>query len=216
MQPFSDLIEQRLLELNSNAFAVEQAAGLPADAIRNVIRSKTKDGPTISRAKEICDALGLDFYIGRKSDSRGFAEDDSTGGFAGAEASKAGFLPIPWHEAAKRKGSAPVALLQSWLATASLIPDFLKAIVPTSIQISLADSKNTVAVIDTSSPRKGSSGLWCYLDGATIGVCRAAFSGDVTVLFPAEDDGGEIRIIAKPTPPAFQILGKVVWLGMLT
>lgn len=63
------MIAQRLVELGTTAFAVEIRAGLPPDAIRNVIRSKKKDGPSLSRTKEICDALGLDFYFGPRRDS---------------------------------------------------------------------------------------------------------------------------------------------------
>ncbi len=39
---FAMLIEERLKALETNAFAVEQRAGLPADAIRNVLRSQKK------------------------------------------------------------------------------------------------------------------------------------------------------------------------------
>ena len=212
MQPFSELIEQRLLELNSNAFAVEQAAGLPPDAIRNVIRSKTKDGPNITRAREICDALGLDFHIGRKKSGPGFAEPEGGSDLGKKEALRAGFLPIPWHPEVKIRGSAPVAFSQSWLAAEGLISDFLQAVTPDFSRLSYAIAKNTVAVIDTNSPRKGFSGIWCYLDGTAIGLGRAAFNADFTVLLPAEESG-EIRIVERPLPSTFKMLGRVVWLG---
>lgn len=57
-------IRARLDELGTTAYAVETKAGLPADAIRNVLRSTKRGGPTLSRAKEICDALDLDFFFG--------------------------------------------------------------------------------------------------------------------------------------------------------
>lgn len=215
MQPFSDLIEQRLLELNSNAFAVEQAAGLPADAIRNVIRSKTKDGPTISRAREICDALGLDFYIGHKRTSPGFAEGDGTGGFARTDASKAGFLPIPWHPEARMQGSAPVGFSQPWLAAEELIPDFLQAVVPDICQLSFTVAKNTVAVIQTNAPQKGSGSIWCFKDGETIGIAKAVFIDGFTILLP-NNDAEDAKSWAKNSEPSTRMLGKVVWLGMLT
>lgn len=62
------MVDERLKALQTNAFAVEQRAGLPADAIRNVMRSQKKDGPTLGRAQEICEALGLEFYIGPPRD----------------------------------------------------------------------------------------------------------------------------------------------------
>ncbi|WP_444451997.1 S24 family peptidase [Rhodobacter capsulatus] len=67
---FGDIVAQRLKALDTNAFAVEKAFGLPADAIRNVIRSEKRAGPTLSRVQEICEALDLDIYIGpRRSTS---------------------------------------------------------------------------------------------------------------------------------------------------
>ena len=58
------LIEKRLKELNTNAFAFERAHGLPADAIRSVLRGGKKGGTALNRAKELCEALGLELYIG--------------------------------------------------------------------------------------------------------------------------------------------------------
>lgn len=62
---FADTVNARLEELGLNAFAVEKLGNLPADAIRSVIRDDDKRAvPRITRAKEICDLLGLEFYIG--------------------------------------------------------------------------------------------------------------------------------------------------------
>ena len=61
---FSELVAKRLKELNTNAYSVERRANLPPDAIRNVIRSSKKSGPTLSRAQEICEAIGLELIIG--------------------------------------------------------------------------------------------------------------------------------------------------------
>lgn len=61
---FGKIVEERLRALSTTAFAAEHRAGLPPDAIRNVIRSEKRAGPTLSRVEEICDALGLELYIG--------------------------------------------------------------------------------------------------------------------------------------------------------
>lgn len=65
---FKSLVEEAIEDLRSNAFAVEKAHGLPADAIRGVLRKKSRSkreaGTSLNRAKEICDALGLELYIG--------------------------------------------------------------------------------------------------------------------------------------------------------
>ncbi|MFN3662344.1 helix-turn-helix transcriptional regulator [Yoonia sp.] len=65
VKPFSDIVSEQLKLLETNAFAVEQAHGLKADTIRSVIRSDDRRAtPNIDRAREICAALGLEFYIG--------------------------------------------------------------------------------------------------------------------------------------------------------
>lgn len=59
-----DLVAQRLKALDTNAFAVETAAGLPEDTIRSILRGLKKSGTTLNKAKAVCDALGIEFYLG--------------------------------------------------------------------------------------------------------------------------------------------------------
>lgn len=65
---FSELVAERLKELGTTAFAVEKANGLPPDAVRNVLRGAKKSGTPLNRAREVCDALGLELYFGPKRD----------------------------------------------------------------------------------------------------------------------------------------------------
>jgi hypothetical protein len=210
--PFSVLVEQRLAVLGSNAFAAEQAAGLPQDAIRNIIRSQKKEGPSISRAKEICDAIGLEFYIGPKRELRGFAEGDGPSEMTKAEALRGGYLPIPWLDASTRKGSSPFAVAQSWLASNGLAPNHLRAIEPKDAHLAFPFEGKPVAIIDTVAAQRGSSHFWAYRDGTTISISRAAFDDQIVVLFSANDDG-PIRIERRGASGAVQLLGKVVWIG---
>jgi phage repressor protein C with HTH and peptisase S24 domain len=75
---FGKMVEERLQALKTSAFAVETQAGLPQDAIRNVIRSEKKSGPTLTRVEEICDALGLELYIGPRRDDAAAERRDNT------------------------------------------------------------------------------------------------------------------------------------------
>ena len=58
------LVAERLKALETNPFAVERAAGLPADAVRGILRGGKKSGTTLNRAMSVCSALGLELYIG--------------------------------------------------------------------------------------------------------------------------------------------------------
>lgn len=61
---FAELVAERLKELDTTAFAIEKAHGLPPDAVRNILRGAKKSGTPLNRAREICDALGLELYFG--------------------------------------------------------------------------------------------------------------------------------------------------------
>lgn len=59
-------VKAQLEALKTNAFAVETAAGLPEDAIRSILRGEKKSGTALNKAKAVCEALGLELYIGPK------------------------------------------------------------------------------------------------------------------------------------------------------
>lgn len=65
---FAELVAARLNALATTPYAVEKLHGLPPDAVRNVMRGAKKSGTPLNRAREICDALGLDFHIGPPRD----------------------------------------------------------------------------------------------------------------------------------------------------
>lgn len=64
----AEQVSRRLEALGTNAFAVERAHGLPSDAIRSILRGEKKSGTTLNKAREVCDALDLEFYIGPRRD----------------------------------------------------------------------------------------------------------------------------------------------------
>ena len=61
LETFTDLVRSRLRESGQSAAGAAVNAGLPRDAIRSVLRGHP---PTFTRAAEICEALGVEFYIG--------------------------------------------------------------------------------------------------------------------------------------------------------
>jgi hypothetical protein len=104
--------------------------------------------------------------------------------------------------------------MQPWIVAQALTPDFLRAVMPTIVNLSFSPAKNTVAVVDTSAPKKRGTDVWCYKDGSKIGVCRAAFRKDLAVLLPGDDEG-EVGIVDLPASTGFSFLGRVVWLGIM-
>jgi len=212
VQTFSDLIRDRLAELRLNAFAAENAAGLPPDAIRNVLRSEKQSGPTLARTKEICDALGLEIRIAPKhmmaalnaTDFRNV--DDVEGGVP------SGFLTIPWAEQSIGSGSAPVCFSRTWLDANGLRVDFLKAVLPDEVEIEAVPAQDVLAVVDSRAGLRKGHGLWCYRAAGRVLVSHMTFAGQTTVIHPARPEI-EPKIIEGPLENSVHLYGKVVWLG---
>lgn len=64
-RPFHEIVQSRLDELSENAFSVANRTGISYDKIRNVIRNDARRAdPKFETARMICEALGLEFYVG--------------------------------------------------------------------------------------------------------------------------------------------------------
>lgn len=212
MQTFSELVRERLAELRLNAFAAENAAGLPPDAIRNVLRSEKQAGPTLARTKEICDALGLEIRIAPKHLMAALNETDFRNAAGDDSGIPTGFLTIPWAENSLGIGSAPVCFSRSFLDAHSLKIDFLKAALPDDIFIEGIPSGDVLAVVDTRAGLQKGHGLWCYRASGRVRVAHMTFAGGVTVIHPARAELAP-EVIEGPVSQALTLYGKVVWLG---
>jgi len=212
VQTFSDLIRDRLSELRLNAFAAENAAGLPPDAIRNVLRSEKQSGPTLARTKEICDALGLEIRIAPKHLMATIDEAGIRNGDGLDDAAPTGFLTIPWVEKSVGAGSAPVCFSRAWLDAHDLKVDFLQAILPDEVEIDGVPSTDILAVLDTRAGLQKGHGLWCYKMAGRVLASHLTFAGDVTVIHPSRPELAP-KIIEGPVSREITLFGKVVWLG---
>ena len=59
-----DKVKLTLMEKGIGVRKLEEQTKLPKWFLRGVIDESRKQTPSVDRAKEICDALGLEFYIG--------------------------------------------------------------------------------------------------------------------------------------------------------
>lgn len=212
VQTFSDLIRERLEELRLNAFAAENAAGLPPDAIRNVLRSEKQSGPTLARTKEICDALGLEIRIAPKHVMAALNATDFRNADALHEGVPSGFLTIPWADKVVGSGSAPICFSRTWLDANGLKVDFLAAILPDDVEIDGVPAQDILAVVDTRSGLRKGHGLWCYRKSGRVLVSHMTFAGHMTIIHPARPEI-EPQVIDGPIDRLIHVYGKVVWLG---
>jgi len=207
---FADLIESRLSALETNAYAVEKANGLPADAIRNVMRSTKKSGPTLSRVEQICAALGLEIYIGPK---RHGAVD--TIRVADQE-----FASIPVHraEASVGPGTAnfdgdplgEIAFQRSWLSQIGVSPGQAGIIRVRGDSMEPTIRCGSIALIDESrTDAKG--GIFAFVQDGDLRIKRLD-RPDAKVLVVVSDNAAyppEIRMGHDMNE--IRVLGEVVW-----
>lgn len=148
------IVSDRLDELGTTPFTVENEKSLPPDAIRNVLRS-SKSGPTLNRVHEICAALDLEIYIGPKrpqEDLQGFAEDaisriePSLNG--NPEALRQGYLPLPFNRDDTHRGASPLALARAWLLDRGLNPSKLSVVTVPNDDMEPALSIGELLVVD--------------------------------------------------------------------
>lgn len=216
MDPVLAAIDDALKRLDLTDAAASKLAVGNYSLIKNMRADRGSDKRySFQSLQELARVLGLECYFGPKRELSGFSEDGNESDLGRREALRAGYLPIPWHDLARRRGSAPVAFQASWLASEGIVPDNLRAVIPDSLQLSISLAKNTVAVLDTVASQKGSSGLWCYLDDGRVTIGRAAFAEDLVVLFPPDEEDGPIRVVHRPFGSRLSILGRVIWLGLL-
>lgn len=211
---FGDIVAQRLKALDTNAFAVEKAFGLPADAIRNVIRSEKRSGPTLSRVQEICEALDLDIYIGPRR---------SSGPVETVVIGNEDFAPIPRLDARVSAGPGSdngdvqvvekLAFRRDWLARMGVDPAqaVLLQISGDSMTPGLHDGD--LALIDRrrNKVRNGHVYALTDIDGLTrvkridvlpTGVILRSDAPSYPAEFRSADDANQLKII-----------GRVVWSG---
>lgn len=216
MDPVLSAIDDALARTGlSDAAASKLAVGNPA-LIKNMRSARGEDKRySFQSLNELARVLGLDCYFGPKRVFGGFAEQPSDSDLQQNIANQGGHLPIPWHPAMRKTGTSPVVFLYSWLASEGLAPEHLQAIAPKESLLSFTTAKNTVAVIQTNAAQKGSGGVWCFQEGNTLGIARTVFLDGKPILLP-RTESEEVRTLSKSAEPTARLLGKVVWLGMLT
>ena len=221
---FGEIIAQRLKALNTNAFAVETSAGLPADAIRNVVRSTKKSGPTLSRVEEICEALGLELYIGPSRDSGPVTQVTLDG---------AQYASIALHEASLSAGPGiangvsnvidHLAFRRDWLERLGVIPTSacLARVIGDSMFPTL--SPNDMVLIDTrhneppirarGSKDKRRSSIYAFVQDGEARVKRIERPEPDLIILLSDNPDHPPETLTGARATSLQIIGKVVWWG---
>lgn len=176
---FPEMVLARIDALGHNINSFEMSQGWSQGFLRTVVRDDDKRTvPNIDRAKKICDALGLEFYIGPPRDrpsASGFAEaakEFITPSLDGSpEALEQGYLPIPFHRAdLAHRDLSQLALARSWIEAQDLDPEHLHAVVMPDDDMSPAFNPGDLLLVDSSFSPEPEPTLCAFTVGAHLKV----------------------------------------------
>lgn len=211
---FAELVSTRLEELGTNAFAFEKQAGLPVDAIRSVIRDDDKRAvPKISRAKEICDLLDLEFFIGRRRTSEVHEPQSNRDDIA--------FIEL--HNVQASAGSGRLAqdleIVSSlgfpmpWLSRHGVNPDRASLIFVEGDSMYPTIRSGSVALVNHNRRKVTSKRVYAFREGEDLYVKRLEMVETGILLVTSDNPDHPSRVIRNHDLEAVSIIGEVVWTG---
>lgn len=219
-QTLARLIEQRLKALNTNAFAFEKLHNLPADAIRSVLRAEKKSGTGLNRAQQICDALGLELYIGPPRDD----------GPQPSDADLRTLANVPLHEALLAAGDGVenstetiagyLAFRKDWLRKIGLSPsnaalarargDSMQPVIWDGDLLLIDRSKIEPPPITKTDRGKRHAPVFALLDDGRAKVKRLQLLDDRVAILISDNPDYPPQYATTET---LSIIGKVMWWG---
>lgn len=214
---FAEHVAQRLEALGTNAFAFERANGLPSDAVRSILRGGKKSGTTLNKAREICDALDLEFYIGPR-------RDPDAPPPAPIEVDGAEFATIPRVEAEASAGHGIVnggaavigamAFRQEWLRARGIQPNKALLVKVTGDSMEPRIAAGDLVLVDLSQTLidNGQPYIFTDVDGETrlkrlhrLGSRTLALVSDNPAYPPELRDGVDAERV--------KVIGRITWSG---
>ncbi|WP_439526216.1 S24 family peptidase [Roseovarius mucosus] len=212
-QSFAEIVRHRLKELDKRAFTVEQERGLPRDAIRNVLRSEKQDGPTLNRAREIAEALDLDFYIGPRRE---------TGTVYTTQIDREDFAAIPRVDARLAAGAGAVngdvslqgalAFRQDWLRERGISPAqaCLLTVAGDSMSPTLHDGD--LVMIDERRTTVRNRHVYAFVDiDGSARVKRVELVPGQLIILTSDNPAHPTETRTGPDMNRLRILGEIVW-----
>ncbi len=227
---FQDLVAAKLLELGLKPSAAEAALSLKADTLRNLFRDNPgKAGPRkprIDTAEEICQALGLEFYIGPPRDTGPIEQIILEGD---------DYAHVPVHAATLAAGSGAIngdspivdhlAFRRSWLSRIGVAP--ANAVLARVAQGETGESMmpticpGDMVLIDTSKReipqrplnyKSRKSPIYAFTTDDGARVKRIAQLEDAIILVSDNPDVPP-EFIKRERWSEVNVIGKVVWWG---
>lgn len=231
MTPFGMIVRDRLNGLGTNPFAMEQASPLPEKTLRNVLKGHD---PRLSTVQAICDALGLELYIGPPREA---VAPPSSAHEALAEERRLRelFVFIRHVDVAVAAGDGlepgaeeelePIAFRRDWLRARGVRPD--RAVLVTargdSMLPHIADGDHVL--VDrgrtriplagrSSAPRRRPPPVWVLRLDGELRIKLVEREADGVHVLSSFDAEGFPPVLVRPDPARdFAVLGHAAWWG---
>lgn len=223
-ETFADVIRSRLEALGTTVFAVESAHDLPPDTIRNVLRGGGKSGPTLKKVKQICEALGLELYVGEPR------EHTST---AHVLLDSSEYAHIPLHDALLAAGDGQqnhaevvvdqLAFRRDWLKRIGLVASAarLARVNGDSMQptlwpgdLVLIDTKKTAPIIRRRTAHdQRRAPVYAMIDNGEARLKRIERPADEVMMLISDNPYYPPELRQGNELADIRIIGKVVWWG---
>jgi SOS-response transcriptional repressor LexA len=209
----AEAIQNRLNELETNAFAVEKLNGLPEDAIRSILKGGRKSGTSINRAQEICAALGIELYIGPPRE---------TGTVYTTQIDREDFAAIPRVDARLAAGAGAMngdvslqgalAFRQDWLRERGISPAqaCLLTVAGDSMSPTLHDGD--LVMIDERRTTVRNRHVYAFVDiDGSARVKRVELVPDQLIILTSDNAAHPTETRTGPDMNRLRILGEIVW-----
>lgn len=220
----AELIEQRLKALNTNAFAVEKEHGLPPDAIRSVLRGLKKSGTGLNNAQQICEALGLELYIGPPRDTgpveqvildgREFAQVPlHKASLAAGHGAENGAEPIVDHLAFRRDWLKRIGVAASKAVLARAQGDSMQPSIHDGDLMLIDTSRRDISIRSRTPSDQRPAPIYALLDSGGARVKRLEQPEPGIIMLLSDNPAFPPEILTGPKAAALNIIGKVMWWG---
>lgn len=211
---FSEIVSSELERRGTNASAFERTHKFPVDAVRSIVRENRPSEPKLSRAKEIAEALGLEFYIGPKRNIDNAPRTaDADNDFA--------TIPVRDVEASAGPGAvnytdlpdddAPMAFRRDWLSRLGINPARAVILRVRGDSMEPTIRAGSIALIDQQRTDPARNRIYAFVDDGELRMKRLQMMPHKAIGMFSDNPAYLPEVKKHSDLRGFKILGEVVW-----
>lgn len=210
---FAEIVEGRLKELETNPYAFAASSGISYERLRGVLRAdERRADPKFEAAREIIEALGLEFYVGPPRESGPVSTTEISGDeYAAVERHDAQLSAGPGAENADHSKLGTVAFRRDWLVREGISPGdaMVVSVKGDSMAPTLCDGD--LVMIDTRRRNPVGRKIYALVDADGQARVKRVERLPEALLLQSDNDDYPTELIPATDANRVRILGEVVW-----